>query len=73
MRPILDPDRQEIELVEEEVLGHFRLRGHVGDPRQGQHLVRAAGGQQSRRELQGVRRYHVVVGETVDEHEWTGE
>ena len=57
---------QEVELEQEQVLGHDLLRRHVGDARQRQHLVRPAGGEQRRRQLQRVGGDHVVVGEPVD-------
>ena len=64
---------EEVELVEQEVLGDDLLRGHVGDPDEGQDLVGAAGGEQGGGELQGVGGDDVVVGEPVDQEEGSGE
>jgi hypothetical protein len=53
----------------EEVLGHGLLGGQVGDPRQGQDVVGAAGGEQEAREAQGVGGDHVVDGQAVDQQQ----
>ena len=60
---------QPLELQQQQVLGHDLLRGHVGDPGQRQHVVRTPGGEQRRRQPQGVRDHHVVVGQPVDEQQ----
>ncbi len=64
---------EEVELVEQQVLGDLFLGGHVGDADQGQHLVRAPSGEQGGRQLQRVSGDDVVVGESVDEQQRTGE
>ena len=64
---------EEVELVQQQVLGHLLLRGHVGDAGERQHLVRAPGGEQGGRELQRVRGDDVVVGEPVDQQQRPGQ
>ena len=58
--------------MQEQVLGHDLLRGHVGDPGERQHLVRPAGGEQRRRQAEGVGGDDVVVGEAVDQEQRPG-
>ena len=64
---------QEVELVQQQVLGDDLLRRHVGDADQRQHLVRPAGGEQRRRQLQRVGGDDVVVGEAVDQQQRAGQ
>ena len=72
-RPASRGTPQEVELVEQQVLGDDLLRGHVRDADQGQHLVRLAGGEQRRRQLQRVGGDDVVVGEAVDQQQRPGQ
>ncbi len=65
----VERSRQELDLEQQQVLGHVLLGRHVGDTGERQHGVRPPGGEQRRRESQRVCRHHVVVGETVDEHQ----
>ena len=55
--------------MEEEILGHRLLRCHVGDARERKDLVRPAGSEKRRRQLQRVRGDDVVVGEPVDDEQ----
>ena len=59
--------------MQHHVLGDDLLRRHVRDADEGQDLVRLSGGQQCRRQLQGVSGDDVVVGESVDQQQRTGE
>ena len=61
---------QEVELVQQEVLGDDLLRRHVRDADQREHLVGPSGGEQRRRQLQRVGSEDVVVGEAVDQQQW---
>ena len=64
-----DVATEEVELVQQHVLGDDLLRSHVGDADERQHLVRLACGQQGRRQLQRVRSDDVVVGQTMDQQQ----
>ena len=58
--------------MEEQVLGDDLLGRHVRDAHQREHFVGASGGEQRRRQLQGVGGEHVVVGEPVDQQQADG-
>jgi uncharacterized protein (DUF952 family) len=60
---------EEVDLEQEHVLRHRRLRGHVRDAGQRQHLVRIPGRQQRAGQAQRVGHHHVVVRQPVDQHE----
>ena len=70
-----DPERvaEELDLQQEQVLRHHLLRRHVGDPGQRQHAVRAPAREQCRRQPQGVRGDHVVVGQPVHQQQRAGQ
>ncbi len=59
--------------MQHEVLGDDLLRRHVGDADERQDLVRPAGGEQRRRQLQRVRGDDVVVGQAVDQQQRAGQ
>ena len=60
---------EEVELEQQEVLGDVLLVGHVGDAREREDLVGAAGGQERGRQLEGVGGDDVVVGQAVEEQQ----
>ena len=64
---------EEVDLEQEQVLGHHLLRRHVGDAGQRQHLCGRPAGEQRRRQPQRVGGDDVVVGEAVDQQQRAGQ
>ena len=64
---------EELHLQQEQVLRHHLLRRHVRDPGQRQHAVRAAAGEQRRRQPERVGGDDVVVGEAVHQQQRAGQ
>ena len=55
--------------MQQQVLGHHLLWGHMGDAHQREYLVGATGGEQGLAQLQGVSGDDVVIGQTVDQQQ----